>query len=130
MFSPRCASAPTRLIRRPPRAPEARVTRHPTHGVQALRWITHTCVAFDGLCCVASTILSAPERLDTSALPVAGDAMQDAPAYNAPPSEGGSAPMHTDAPWPPAAPEEQPAPVGVAPMDVAGGDSGGVHSGG
>ena len=68
------------------------------------------------------------------------DAMHDAAACNAPPdnSEGGSAPMHTDAPeqhgrsqdWHTAAPEEQPAPVGVAPMDVGGGDSGGVHSGG
>ena len=89
---------------------------HPTHGLQALRWITQTCVAFDGLCCVASTILAAPERSDTCAAPVAEDA---------PSSEGGSAPMHTDAPWEPAAPEEQP-----ASMDMSGGDSGCVQPGG
>eukprot|EP00964_Phaeocystis_antarctica_P039488 scaffold22592_cov23-Phaeocystis_antarctica.AAC.1 len=82
----------------------------------ALRWITQTCVAFDGLCCVASTILAAPERPDTCAAPV---------AENAPSSKGGSAPVHTDAPWEPAAPEEQP-----ASMDMSGGDSGCVQPGG
>ena len=115
-FSRRCAvcHAP-----HPSPAPLPRNTHavpHPTHGLQALRWITQTCVAFDGLCCVASTILAAPERSDTCAAPVAEDA---------PSSEGGSAPMHTDAPWEPAAPEEQP-----ASMDMSGGDSGCVQPGG
>ena len=49
--------------------------------------------------------------------------MRGAPvAEDAPPSDGGSAPMHTDAPWELAAPEEQP-----ASMDMGGGDSGRVQ---
>lgn len=136
-FSRRCATVSTPLFSASRPAPPKHLHQlhqvlprpTPTHGLQApsaspphshrlqaLRWITQTCVAFDGLCCVASTILAAPERADTCAAPVAEDA---------PPSEGGSTPMHTDAPWQPAAPEEQP-----ASMVMGGGDSSRVQPGG
>ena len=86
---------------------------HPIRRLQALRWITQTCVAFDGLCCVASTILAATDRADMRTPLIAEEAPQ---------CESGSVPMHTDAPWESVAPEEQP-----TSMDVSGGDSGGAY---